>query len=244
MMLKCVVLFLLVSLNAKSQTLQQQIDQLKLSQRLDSIRFAKTSEQIVNGQRFDSISRAKIIYQMQAGQKADSLKIASLNNQNILLRQKDSLLTANNKTLSAYILGLRIDSIKKTAIDKAGQKYDSLNTIDKAAQLSRIRSLELDSIYQAKQIALLQQVNSLTPIGSVRLTKIPGTLIYTLGNDSATKARDGNLTQFKWLQIQYLALRVAAIDKKLFPPAPAPPSNPVGPILVDPSIRIKQHQNE
>lgn len=218
-MLKCIVLFLLVSLNAKSQTLQQQIDQLSLRIRLDSIRLVILNAKLDAGQRSDSIKMAKITYQMNAGQKADSLNFVRVNYLISTLTNQFATTNATVKSLSNYVLGLRTDSIKKTFQIGSLQRQDSIFKVNISDLTFRVRSLELDSMYQAKQIAQLQKINTLNSVGSLKIIKT-GTLAYEIRQDSASRTRPGNLTTYMYNYIK-------SLNPSTAPPAPSNPSSTI-----------------
>lgn len=206
-------LLLVLNLCSYSQTLQQQIDQLKVSQRLDSIRLVKLTLKVEGGQRADSLRFERQYYQIRT------------------LKNSDSLNNIKVRSLSNYVLGLRADSIKKTFQISSLQRQDSLFKIENTTQNSRIRSLELDSMYQAAQILKLQQINTLGAVGSLKLVKT-GTLAYELRQDSATKLKDGNLTAFTWRQIQTIYKKVFPVTST--PPAPENPPTTIPPISTQP----------
>lgn len=182
---------------------------------------AQTAKQLNN--RIDSLMKAFTAY------KSSTAYLISV------LRAADSVINLKNKSLSAYVLGLRNDSLVKTRKDSLQQ--DKINSMDArlkimekspaGSQAIQIQTLSKSLAAQAKTMAFIQ-------------TQISGLMETMSSLDSATFSSDQfrvtDVTEHnKLIRIaayEDILARLAAIEEMLIPPAEIDPARS---ILITPS---------
>lgn len=128
-----------------------------------------------------------------------------LNAQLPIEKSVDSLQRQMAGKIQSYLL-FSIQSLKKDSVRQwiaINKLQYQVNAMDSEYSI-KIAALIKDSIYKAGQIrimkgqiAQLQNVNSLTGSGSVKIVYLGG-VAYAVSNDSSSKYRSGNMTPYMW----------------------------------------------